>query len=160
MIDWVDQREVPLLTELTPTSSRELLSIQLPFVVLYLPGMTSDDACDDPNAYSVVGDADEADDAGSADGAEELPDACAARRYAAAREAHRELLDTYEAAAARYSFGDTKDAAECWESVALGTAASQSAAVCLLSYAQGRCGGQAAILLPSTSSVCLRATRM
>ena len=131
-IDWVDQRLLaPLLMELTPAASLELLDLKLPFVILYVPGMTSEGRCDvDPDAEIDDEDLIEgpndahADAASSRSSASALRAECEANRYGAARAALRRdtdaLADAYEAAAARFSFGDSNEAAECWDAVALG----------------------------------------
>jgi hypothetical protein len=115
VIDWVDQRSAPLLTELSPSASRELLPMGLPFVVLYLPGTFPNSTCDDDDTTA------DGDDGMSADGVDENRVKCLASRYAAVRRTHGRLLDAYEIAAHRFSFGDAEDSAECWDSVALGT---------------------------------------
>lgn len=95
VVEWIGQHMgAPLLTELTAGASRELLPLELPFVVLYLPGVIfSRNACD-----SIEFDADvmaEDDDAtigksesegGSGIDVQFQRHECEARRYAEARE--------------------------------------------------------------------------
>ena len=120
VIDWVDQRlSAPLLTELTPAVSLELLQLDLPFVILYLPGITSKARCDTGDAPPLQSGngIDEGANAGTGAGS-----ACRTKRYAAVRAAQgsSDLLDVYEQAAARFSFGDAAETEECWDSVVLG----------------------------------------